>query len=241
MTKGRRTASPPLLERLNKKLFMTIDGGRVFVVEPPQSLVMAPVVVSSFSSLIRAVGPIPDQFFRSAEQIVQTGNTNPMLSRVRTLFTPSAPQVEVNVDRDRMASLGVDFGSAMQAFSVNFGGAYVNDTFQEGKVRRVYVQAEGDSRATPEQLSAIYVNNAKGESIPLAEFFTVEATTGPSVIPHFNLYRSIKVEGNPAEGKSSGQAITAMKTIFNDGSFQGLGFDWTGIPVRRSKLDRWPW
>ena len=73
------------------------------------------------------------------------------------------------------------------------------------------------------------MNNAKGESIPLAEVFTVEATTGPSVIPHFNLYRSIKVEGNPAEGKSSGQAITAMKTIFNDGSFQGLGFDWTGI------------
>ena len=228
--KGSENSVAAIVERLNKKLFMTIDGGRVFVVEPPSIPGYGAGGGFEFQLLDQSSGAYPlDQFFRSAEQIVQTGNTNPMLSRVRTLFTPSAPQVEVDVDRDRMASLGVDFGSAMQAFSVNFGGAYVNDTFQEGKVRRVYVQAEGASRATPEQLSAIYVNNAKGESIPLAEFFTVEATTGPSVIPHFNLYRSIKVEGNPAEGKSSGQAITAMKTIFNDGSFQGLGFDWTGI------------
>ena len=62
-----------------------------------------------------------------------------------------------------MASLGVDFGSAMSAFSINFGGAYVNDTFQEGKVRRVYVQADDVSRATPQKLSAIYVANANGE------------------------------------------------------------------------------
>jgi HAE1 family hydrophobic/amphiphilic exporter-1 len=75
----------------------------------------------------------------------------------------------------------------------------------------------------------LYVNNRKGEQIALSEFFTVKPTNGPSVIPHFNLYRSIKIEGTPAEGKSSGQAIGAMKTIFTDGNFQGLGFDWTGI------------
>jgi HAE1 family hydrophobic/amphiphilic exporter-1 len=133
------------------------------------------------------------------------------------------------VNREKMASLGVDFGSAMQSFSVNFGGAYVNDTFQEGKVRRVYVQADDVNRATPEQLSAVYVNSMKGEQIPLSEFFTVKPTSGPSVIPHFNLYRSIKIEGTPAVGKSSGQAITEMKTIFKDANLQGLGFDWTGI------------
>ena len=128
-----------------------------------------------------------------------------------------------------MASLGVDFGSAMQSFSINFGGAYVNDTFQEGKVRRVYVQADDVNRASPEQLSSTYVKSLKGEQIPLSEFFTVKPTNGPSVIPHFNLYRSIKIDGTPAVGKSSGQAITAMKTIFKDANLQGLGFDWTGI------------
>ncbi len=103
-----------------------------------------------------------------------------------------------------MAALGFDFASAMSVFSVNFGGQYVNDTFQEGKRRRVYVQADKVSRATPQRLSAIYVASAKGDQIPLSEFFTVKQTVGPSVIPHFNLYRSIKIDGTPKEGNSSG-------------------------------------
>ena len=75
----------------------------------------------------------------------------------------------------------------------------------------------------------MYVPNKQGQQVPLSEFFTVRPTVGPSVIPHFNLYRSIKIEGTPNEGNSSGQAIGAMKQIFTQGNFQGLGFDWTGI------------
>ena len=127
---------------------------------------------------------------RSCRRATQSG-AEPCL-----LASPQAPQYKVDVDREQMASVGVDFGTAMSAFSVNFGGTYVNDTFQEGKVRRVYVQADEVSRATPQRLSAIYVPNAKGEQVPLSEFFTVKQTAGPSVIPHFNLYRSIKIEGN---------------------------------------------
>ena len=144
-----------------------------------------------------------NQFFDSANQIIDSGKTNPVLGTIYTLFSPQAPQYKIDVDREQMASLGVDFGSAMSAFSVNFGGAYVNDTFQEGKVRRVYVQADEVSRATPQRLSSIYVANSKGEQVPLSEFFTVQKAVGPSVIPHFNLYRSIKIDGTPNEGKSS--------------------------------------
>ena len=107
-----------------------------------------------------------------------------------------------------MASLNVDFGSAMLAFSINFGGAYVNDTFQEGKVRRVYVQADEVSRATPQRLSSIYVHNKQGQQVPLSEFFTVRPTVGPSVIPHFNLYRSIKLEGTPNEESADRESAT---------------------------------
>jgi HAE1 family hydrophobic/amphiphilic exporter-1 len=219
-----------IVERLNKKLLMSIDGGRVFVVEPPSIPGYGAGGGFEFQLLDKSSGAYGlNQFFASAGQIMQAGNANPILSRVYTLFSPESPQIEIKVNREKMASLGVDFGSAMQSFSVNFGGAYVNDTFQEGKVRRVYVQADDVNRATPEQLSSVYVNSMKGEQIPLSEFFTVKPTTGPSVIPHFNLYRSIKIDGTPAVGKSSGQAITAMKTIFKDANLQGLGFDWTGI------------
>ncbi|CAI8227533.1 MAG: Antibiotic efflux pump membrane transporter ArpB [Prochlorococcus marinus str. MIT 9313] len=117
----------------------------------------------------------------------------------------------------------------MRVFSANFAGAYVNDTFQEGKVRRVYVQADELGRSAPEKLASIYVKNRAGEQIQLSEFLTVEPSVGPSVISHFNLYRSIKIEGSPAAGKSSGQAINGMKELFAAQNLKSLGFDWTGI------------
>jgi HAE1 family hydrophobic/amphiphilic exporter-1 len=219
-----------VVKRLNAKMYGSIDGARVFVVEPPSIPGYGNGGGFEFQLLDKSSGVYAlNEFFGSARQIMQAGNVNPILNRVYSLFSPQAPQYKVDVDREQMASLGVDFGSAMSAFSINFGGAYVNDTFQEGKVRRVYVQADDVSRATPQKLSAIYVANAKGEQIPLSEFFTVKQTVGPSVIPHFNLYRSIKIEGTPKEGNSSGQAIAAMKQVFSQGSFPGLGYDWTGI------------
>ena len=117
----------------------------------------------------------------------------------------------------------------MQVLSLNFGGAYINDTFQEGKVRRVYVQADAPYRATPQRLEELYVTSAKGQSVPLSEFIRITPTTGPSVIPHFNLYRSIKVEGEASAGRSSGQAIAAMQQVFDRLGVRGISSDWTGL------------
>ena len=219
-----------IVNRLNQKFATQIDGGRVIVVEPPSIPGYGTGAGFEFQLLDRSSGSYSlSEFFGSAGQIIQKANANEFLSRVYTLFAPESPQYEISVDRETMASLGVDYGSAMSAFSINFGGAYVNDTFQEGKVRRVYVQSDDVNRSKPQQLTSTYVSNNKGEQIPLSEFFTIKPINGPSVIPHFNLFRSIKVEGSPAPGRSSGQAISAMKQTFEDGKYQGLGYDWTGI------------
>ena len=219
-----------IVERLNQKLAASVDGARVFVVEPPSIPGYGTGGGFEFQLLDQSGGAYSlAEFNATASRLIQAGNADPELNRVYTFFSPESPQIEIQVDRDRMAAVEVDFGSAMQTFSVNFGGLYVNDTFQEGKVRRVYVQANAESRATPERLSAVYVKSATGDLIPLSEFFTVRETYGPTVVPHFNLYRSIKIEGTPAPGSSSGQAINAMKGIFESVNPQGLSFDWTGI------------
>ena len=219
-----------IVERLNQKLAASIDGARVIVVEPPAIPGYGTGGGFEFQLLDQSGGAYNlADLYATAGRLVQAGNADPDLNRVYTLFSPESPQIEIKVDRERMAAVDVDFGSAMQTFSVNFGGLYVNDTFQEGKVRRVYVQADAESRATPEKLSSIYVKDQAGEQIPLSEFFTVRETLGPTVVPHFNLYRAIKIEGTPAAGKSSGQAITAMKGTFETLNPQGLSFDWTGI------------
>lgn len=169
-----------------------------------------------------------------ASQLIANANQarpdgRPLFSRVFTKFSAESPQLAVTVDRDRLATLGLDYGQAMRVFSFYFGGAYVNDTFQEGRVRRVYVQADGQFRATPQRLQAIFVTNAKGEAVPLAEVITVEPVNGPSIIPRFNLFRSIRVEGSAAPGRSSGEAIKGILGLFKGLDVPGVGYDWTGI------------
>ncbi|RZO52103.1 MAG: RND transporter [Prochlorococcus sp. MED-G132] len=228
--KNRDQSADAIVGRLNQKFFGAIDGARIFVVEPPAIPGYGIGSGFEFQLLDKSGGAYGlNNFFASAGQIIQQANANPLLSSVRTLFSPESPQLRVEVDRDIMASLDVDFSSAMRVFSANFAGAYVNDTFQEGKVRRVYVQADELGRSAPEKLASIYVKNRAGEQIQLSEFLTVEPSVGPSVISHFNLYRSIKIEGSPAAGKSSGQAINGMKELFAAQNLKSLGFDWTGI------------
>ena len=218
-----------IVARLNGK-FAALREGRVIAIQPPSIPGYGNAGGFEFQMLDRSSGALKlPEFFGAAGQLIQQANAEPALDRVFTQFSPEAPQLRINVDRARLASLGIDYAQAMQALSLNFGGAYVNDTFQEGKVRRVFVQADAPFRATPQRLDELYVPNAKGESIPLAEFTTITPVTGPSVIPHFNLYRSIKVEGMAAPGFSSGQAINGMREVFQRLGVNGIAYDWTGI------------
>ncbi|MFM7312337.1 MAG: efflux RND transporter permease subunit, partial [Cyanobium sp.] len=218
-----------IVARLNRR-FAELREARVITIMPPSIPGYGNAGGFEFQLLDRSGGGLSlPQFFEAAGRLIQRANAHPDLQRVFTQFSPEAPQLKISVDRARMASQGIDFGLAMQALSLNFGGAYVNDTFQEGKVRRVYVQADAPYRATPQRLESLYVPNARGEPVPLSEFITITPSTGPAVIPHFNLYRSIKVEGEASAGRSSGQAITAMQQVFDQLGVNGIRSDWTGL------------
>jgi HAE1 family hydrophobic/amphiphilic exporter-1 len=218
-----------IVGRLNRR-FASIREARVFAVQPPSLPGYGSSGGFEFLLLDRSGGRLAlPRFFETASGLIQRANAHPDLVQVLTQFSPEAPQMRLQVDRDRMASLGIDYGQAMQTLSIQFGGTYVNDTFQEGKVRRVYVQADAPFRANAERLENLYVMNSKGQSIPLAEFISITPITGPPVIPHFNLYRSITVEGEAATGRSSGQAIQAIKKVFEQLNPANISYDWTGV------------
>ena len=222
-------AMEAIVQRLNRS-FAAIDGARIIVIEPPAIPGYGTGGGFEFQLLNRGGGILSDaQFFETAQQLIGNANGSGLFDRVFTQFSPEAPQLEILVDRDRMASLGVDFQSAMQAFSLNIGSFYVNDTFEAGRVRKVFVQADGPFRTTPDQLRALYTKNAAGEPVALSEFIQIKPVTGPAVIPRFNLFRSILVEGTPAAGRSSGQAINDIRRLFEELSVNGVSFDWTGI------------
>jgi HAE1 family hydrophobic/amphiphilic exporter-1 len=218
-----------IVARLNRKLSQ-IQEARVIVIEPPAIRGYGNSGGFEFQLLDQSGGAVtPGQFFEAAGAMIGQANGSGDFSRVFTQFSPESPQLRLEVNRDRMAALQVDYEKAMDAVSLNIGGSYINDTFTGGKVRRVYVQADERFRATPEALQKLTVENAAGKPIALAEFMRVEPVTGPSVIPRFNLYRSIKIEGVAAPGRSSGDAIQVMQGLFQRLNVNGLGYDWTGI------------
>ncbi|MEO1003074.1 MAG: efflux RND transporter permease subunit [Cyanobacteria bacterium J06638_7] len=218
-----------IVERLNRKL-QAVEDARIFVVEPPAVPGYGTGGGFEFQLLDQSGGAFSlSELSEQANTLIGNAMRTGVFSRVFTQFSPEAPQLEVTVDRDRMAALGIDYGEAMSSFSFYFGGSYVNDTFDEGKARRVYIQADDVYRSTTDSLKELFVRNSSGDQIPLAEIFSLRSTTGPSIIPRFNLYRSIKVEGSAAPGNSSGDAINSIRSQFEQLNIQGLGFDWTGI------------
>lgn len=170
-----------------------------------------------------------DQFLAIAQEIIAKANQNPVLSRVFTQFTASTPQYRIDIDRDRLQALNVDFSSAMNTFGDYIGGQYINDfTFSQHSYR-VYIQADEQFRDSPDKISQIQVRSRTGTMVRLNEVAKVTPMTGPPTITHFNIFRAIKIQGSAAPGYSSGQAIQAMKDIFKEINQPGLGYDWTGL------------
>ncbi|WP_334760570.1 efflux RND transporter permease subunit [Nostoc sp.] len=176
-----------------------------------------------------------DQFLAIAQQMIAKANQNPALRQVFTQFTASTPQYEINIDRDRLEALNVDFSQAMNTLGAYMGGQYVNDFTFSQRNYRVYIQADEQFRNSPDNIGQINVRSRSGNLVLLNEVAKVTPITGPQTISHFNLFRSIKIQGTAAPGYSSGQAIEAMQQTFKEIEQPGLGYDWTGISREEAK------
>ena len=141
-----------IVGRLNGKLSV-IEDARMIVVEPPPIIGYGNSGGFEFQLLDKSGGTMDlGRFAGAAGELIGKANAQEAIGVAFTQFSAESPKLRVQVDRDRMEALDVDFGEAMQALSVTMGGSYVNDTFQSGKVRRVYVQADQGFRATPDRL-----------------------------------------------------------------------------------------
>lgn len=176
-----------------------------------------------------------DQFLAIAQQMIAKANQNPVLSQVFTQFTSSTPQYEIDIDRDRLQALNVDFSQAVNTFGAYMGGQYINDFTFSQRSYRVYIQADEQFRDSPDKISQIQVRSRSGSMVRLNEIAKITPITGPQTISHFNLFRAIKIQGNAAPGHSSGEAIAAMQQLFKELDQPGLGYDWIGISREEAK------
>ena len=161
---------------------------------------------------------------------LEAARQRPELANLFTSFDPNYPQVKVDLDRDKARKLGVPVNEAFQAMATSLGGTYVNDFNRFGRLFRVYVQAESSSRRDPEDIGEIYVRSqSTSEMIPLSTLMTIRSEPGTEITNRFNLMRSVEINGVPAPGYTSGQALAALEAAFAQTMSSEMGFAYSSL------------
>lgn len=173
-----------------------------------------------------------------AQQLVDAGNASPELQGLFTSFRPDVPQVHVDLDRSKAKALGIDVSEAFETLGIFMGGTYINDFDRFGRLFRVYAQAEGDLRATPEDVRRLWMRSASGEMVPLSTLVSLRRIAGPRDISHYNVYRSAKIQGQAAPGFSSGQALDRMEALADEILPAGMAYEWTGTAFQERQAGR---
>ena len=163
-------------------------------------------------------------------KFLAAGRQRPELANVFTSFDPSYPQVKVELDREKARTLGVQVSDAFQALSASMGGTYVNDFNRFGRLYRVYVQADAPSRLKADDIGKIYARSkTTGEMIPLSTLVTTKDIAGTELTTRFNLQRSVEIQGAPARGYTSGQALAALEQVFAETMPTEMGFAYSSM------------
>ncbi|WP_104489409.1 efflux RND transporter permease subunit [Acinetobacter indicus] len=159
---------------------------------------------------------------------------DPRLAGVRPNGQEDTPQYRVIVDHAQAGALGVSIAEINSTMGMAWGGSYINDFIDRGRVKKVYVQGEAGSRMMPEDLDQWYVRNNRGEMVPFSAFATGEWTYGSPRLERYNGVSSMNIQGTPAPGVSSGDAMVAMEEIIAklpDMGLQGFDYEWTGLSL----------
>lgn len=174
--------------------------------------------------------PLED-FSKISDQFVGEARKSPLITGLQTTFRMNAPQLVIDVDRDRAESIGVNIGEIFNTLQVFIGSLYVNDFDYLDRSYRTYVQADSQFRSNPKDINQLYVRSASGSMVPINNLVTTKNTTSAPVISHYNLFKSIEVNGAPAPGVSSGQALAEMEAIAKRVLPRGSSYEWTGISL----------
>lgn len=172
-----------------------------------------------------------EEFSKISDQFVAEANKSPLLTGIQTTFRMNSPQLVIDVDRDKAESIGINIGDIFNTLQVFIGSLYVNDFDYLDRSYRTYLQADSQFRSNPKDIDQLYVRSQAGAMVPIANLVTKRNTTSPPTISHYNMFKSIEVNGSPAPGISSGQAIAEMEAIAKRVLPRGTSFEWTGISL----------
>jgi hydrophobe/amphiphile efflux-1 (HAE1) family protein len=214
------------VRRLGARL-AAIPDGNFIPLNPPAISGLGQV--GGFEYLLEALqGQEPSAMAATMRGLTVAANQDPRLSSVFSTFEAETPQIRLDIDRDKTRTLNINLADVFTALQASLGGYYINDFNIYGRSWTVRVQAEQQFRSSINDLYAIHVKNADGEMTPLSVIATASLEVGPRTLTRYNNYRAISINGRPAAGAGSGEAITAMETVSRETLPRGYAFEWTG-------------
>ena len=231
--RGKGHSAAAIVARLSPQLMqlmMMPNGGLTAVFEPP-----AVQGVGSFGGfqfmLLDQGGNTLTDLDRVAHQIVGASRAQKELTGLLTTFSANDPQELVRIDRDKAKAMGVSLSQISTTLNVFMGSEYINDFDYNNRTYRVFVQADQPFRMKAGDLHSYYVRSDSGQMVPLDNLVTVTESAGPPVINHYNLFRSVEIDGSAAPGYSSGQGLTAMQDLTQKMMLPGMSYQWTGLTL----------
>jgi len=166
---------------------------------------------------------------------IYVANGEPQVTSVFSTFGANSPQLFIDVNRQLAKTKGISIEDIFTVLNANIGAYYVNDFNKFGRVYRVYIQAKADKRSKPGDIGKLYVRSADGEMVPMRSLVTIKSVLGPETIERYNMFRSATINGNPAPGYSSGQALAAMESAAKSNLPDGYTYEWTGMSYEEIK------
>jgi hydrophobe/amphiphile efflux-1 (HAE1) family protein len=214
-----------LISRMNAK-FAAITEARVFAMNEPPISGMGNI--AGFDFRLVALDGDRRKLDESAAALVAGARGDERLAGVRNVAAPDVQTLFIDVDRNKAKSLGIPLAEVYQTIGTLLGSSFVNQFTAFGTNLKVKLQSEQAFRSDPAYLSRFYVRNAKGDMVPLPVVASSEFRSAPIALSRYNGYPSVQLNGAPAPGRSSGEAIAAMEELAAEKIPEGIGYQWSG-------------
>jgi len=218
---------PVILAEAQKRL-SEIKGAYIVVLPPPSVRGIGALGGFTFEVQDRGGGG-GARLQDATNQLVAAANADPNLSNVFTLFRATSPQIYADIDRTKGEMLGVATEDVLQTLSIYMGSAYVNDFNLFGRTFRVTAQADAPFRLEAKDIAKLRTRSKSGDMVPLGTLTTFREVVGPEFVMRYNLYPAAEINGNPAPGVSTGQAIAAMERLAADNLPRDFDSEWSGL------------
>ncbi|WP_296402804.1 efflux RND transporter permease subunit [Psychrobacter sp.] len=230
---GKENTAQAVAGRAMGYFFTQLNEAQVFAIVPPAITELGNA--SGFDLMLQDVGNLGHEGLLDARnQLLGMAAQNKQVAGVRPNGQEDAPQLKVNINQQQAAAYGLAISDINSVLSTAWGSSYVNDFVDRGRIKRVFVQGEADSRTNPEDINKWYVRNNAGEMIPMGGFSTSEWENGSPRLTRYNSFPSMNIQGSAAPELSTGEAMAAMEQMVEQLP-AGVGFEWTGMSLEEQK------